>query len=139
MKLLCLLLIMTLSIITNGQSILGQWETYDDETKEKKAIIEIYKSENFYYGKIIENFSGEADAVCENCKGKNKNQPIIGLVVIENIKEDGDEFSGGTIMDPNNGKTYKCYLELENDDKLKGRGYLGFSVFGRTQYWIRKK
>ena len=139
MKYLCLFLIMSFSIVTNGQSIIGEWETYDDETKEKKAIIEIYKSDNLYFGKIVENFSGEADAVCDNCKGKNKNQPIIGLVVIEDIKEDGDEFSGGTIMDPNNGKTYKCYLELINNYKLKVRGYLGFSVFGRTQYWIRKK
>ena len=139
MKNLCLLFILTLNLATYGQSVIGHWETYDDKTNEKKAIIEIYESENRYYGKIVENISGEANAICENCNGKNKDQPIIGLVVIEDIKKDGDEFNGGTILDPNNGKTYKCYLELINNNKLKVRGYLGFSVFGRTQYWIRKE
>jgi len=55
------------------------------------------------------------------------------------VQKDGDEFNGGTILDPENGKTYKCYLELLSKNKLKVRGFLGFSVFGRTQYWIRKE
>jgi len=67
-----------------------------------------------------------------------KDKPIAGLVIIENLTEDGDEFNGGTIMDPENGKTYKCYIELLDDGKLKVRGYLGISLLGRTQYWRRK-
>ena len=129
---------MTLSFTLNGQTIIGQWETYDDKTKEKKAVIEIYQTDNLYFGKIVKSFSLEKNALCENCKGINKNKPIIGLVIIENIKKDGNEFNGGTVLDPDNGETYKCNLKLINN-KLEVRGYLGFSLFGRTQYWVRKE
>ncbi len=138
MKNLYLLLIF-FSHITFGQSIAGQWETYDDKTKEKKAVVEIYEVDDIYYAKIVKSYISEKDAVCENCKGKRKGTPIIGLVIIENIKKDGDEFKGGTILDPENGKTYKCKLKLGDDGKLKVRGYLGFSLIGRTQYWTRKE
>ena len=129
---------MTLSVTLNGQTIIGQWETYDDKTKEKTAVIEIYQTDNLYFGKIVKSFSLEKNALCENCKGINKNKPIIGLVIIENIKKDGNEFNGGTVLDPDNGETYKCNLKLINN-KLEVRGYLGFSLFGRTQYWVRKE
>ena len=129
---------MTLSFTLNGQTIIGQWETYDDKTKEKTAVIEIYQTDNLYFAKIVKSFKGEKNALCENCKGINKNKPIIGLVVIENIKKDGNEFNGGTVLDPDNGETYKCNLKLINN-KLEVRGYLGFSLFGRTQYWVRKE
>lgn len=139
MKYLSILFFLILSLTTTAQTITGQWETYDDKTNEKKAVIEIYQTKGLYFAKIVEKFVGEKNSVCDNCEGEKKGQPIIGLVVIEDIKKDGDEFSGGTILDPESGKTYKCYLELVEDNKLKVRGYLGFSVFGRTQYWMRKK
>ena len=133
---------MTLSLTMNGQTIIGQWKTFDDKTNEKKGIVEIYKTDNLYFAKIIETFIGEENSICEACKGTKKNQPILGLVVIENIKKDENEFNGGSILDPENGEIYKCSLELinnNNNNKLKVRGYLGFSIFGRTQYWIRKE
>lgn len=139
MKHLCTLFIMTLSFATHGQSIIGQWETYDDETMEKKAIIDIYKTNNLYFAKIIESYVSDRNAICDTCKGIRKGDPINGLVIIENIKKDGDEFNGGTIFDPENGKIYKCYLKLMNSNKLKVRGYIGFPLLGRTQYWIRKE
>ncbi|MBD0779976.1 DUF2147 domain-containing protein [Maribacter sp. ANRC-HE7] len=139
MKYLYLLLMLTFCSITHGQSIIGQWETYDDETQAKKALIEIYEKNNLFFAKIVKSYSSEKDAVCENCKGTKKGKPINGLVIIENIKKDGDEFNSGTILDPENGKIYKCYLELVDNYKLKVRGYLGLSLFGRTQYWIRKE
>lgn len=139
MKQLLFLFIISLSLNSNGQNIIGQWETFDDKNKEKKGTIEIYKKESLYFAKIIKSFSGEKNALCKTCKGNKKDSPIIGLVIIENLKKDGKEFNGGTILDPENGKVYKCYLKLINNKKLKVRGYLGFSVFGRTQYWIRKE
>lgn len=139
MKHLLLLVLTVLSFTSQGQTIVGQWETFDDKTKEKKAVIEIYQENNRYFAKIVESFTSEKDAVCETCKGKRKGKPIIGLNIIENLVKDGDEYNGGSIIDPENGKTYKCYLELVNQNKLKVRGYLGFAVFGRTQYWTRKK
>jgi len=134
-NLICLFLIMNLGF---GQTVTGEWETYDDATQEKKALIEIYESNGRYFAKIVKSYVSDANATCDNCKGNKKGKPIAGLVIIENLKEDGDEFNGGTILDPENGKTYKCYLELQEDGKLKVRGYLGFSLLGRTQYWRRK-
>lgn len=138
MKYLFTLYLIGLGLLSHGQSIIGEWETYDDETQEKKATIEIYESNSRFFAKIIESYTSEEDALCETCKGKSKGQPIIGLVIIENIKKDGGEYNSGTILDPENGKTYKCNLELVEANKLKVRGFLGFSLFGRTQYWIRK-
>jgi uncharacterized protein (DUF2147 family) len=139
MKFLSALILLLFCFQVTAQDIVGHWETYDDKTDEKKAIIEIYKERDTYFGKIIEKFTGPENATCEKCEGSKKNTPIIGLVIIENIKKEGDSFEGGTILDPESGDTYKCYLKLVNANKLKVRGYLGVSLFGRTQYWRRKK
>ena len=74
MKYLCFLFIITLSITTNGQNIIGQWETYDDNTKEKKAVIEVYLTNNLYFAKIVKSFIGEKNDICETCKGAKKNR-----------------------------------------------------------------
>ncbi|MFS4492215.1 DUF2147 domain-containing protein [Maribacter sp. 2308TA10-17] len=139
MKYLYIIFIATLSLTTNGQGILGQWETYDDETNQKKALIEIYQTNDKYFAKIVESYVKGTSGICEKCEGAKKDQPISGLVIIEDLQKDDDEFNGGTILDPENGKTYKCYLQLEETNKLKVRGYLGFSLLGRTQYWRRKE
>ena len=122
-----------------AQSIIGQWETYDDKTNEKKAIIEIYKNQDVYNAKIIQNFVRDENAVCEKCEGDKKNKPIIGLVIIENLEKNNEEYEDGTILDPESGDIYSCYLKLVEKNKLKVRGFIGFSLIGRTQYWLRKK
>ena len=138
-KHILLLLITAFSITADGQTIIGQWETFDDETNEKKGVIEIYIKDNVYFAKVVEAFIGPKDATCRYCKGAKKDKPIIGLVIIENIRENGNEFDGGSILDPESGVVYKCYLKLIDNNKLKVRGFVGFSIFGRTQYWLRKK
>jgi len=139
MKYIYLVFIASISITINAQTIVGQWETYDDETNEKKGLIEIYKTNDTYYAKIIETYVEGSPGICTRCEGAKKDQPIKGLVIIEGLKKDDDEFNGGTILDPENGKTYKCYLQLIEANKLKVRGYLGFALLGRTQYWRRKE
>ncbi len=139
MKNLFVLAILTLSVTVNGQSILGKWVTYDDETNERKGLILIYKKNQTFFAKIIKNYDGENDAICEECEGEKRNKPIIGLVIIENLKKNGNVYEGGTILDPETGDVYSCYLELISANKLKVRGYMGFSIFGRTQYWQRVK
>ncbi len=139
MKYLYLLITLLFSFIINGQSIIGHWETYDDVTQERKANIEIYKTDDVYFARIVESYVSDKNATCKNCEGERKNQPINGLIIIENIVKDGNEYNGGTILDPENGKFYKCYLELVEKNKLKVRGYIGVSLFGRTQYWLRKE
>ena len=124
--------------LLNAQSIIGEWETFDDLTGNKLSIVEIYNINDIYFGKITHLFEDPLDSVCDQCKNDNYNKPIVGLVIIKNLIKDDDEYNEGTILDPNNGKSYKCYLELIGDNKLKLRGYIGFSILGRTQYWQRK-
>lgn len=135
---LCLILFSVFS--TQAQSILGQWKTIDDETGKAKSVVEIYENNGVLYGKIIEIVDkSKQDAVCESCDGANKGKKIKGMIILEGFKKKGSTWEGGTILDPNSGKVYKCNLNLENSDKLKVRGYVGVSLFGRTQYWQRVK
>ncbi|CAD0008267.1 DUF2147 domain-containing protein [Flavobacterium salmonis] len=130
---------LTLSTI-QAQSVVGKWKTIDDETGEVKSIVEIYEKSGKIYGKVAEILrANHKKDVCTKCDGAEKNKPILGMVIINGLKKDGAEYNGGTILDPTNGKKYKCYIELESADKLKLRGYVGISIVGRTQYWTRVK
>jgi uncharacterized protein (DUF2147 family) len=118
-------------------SPVGRWKTVDDATKKPKSIVDIYEQGGKLYGKIIKLFrepGEEADPKCDKCKGAKKDQRVIGMVILEGLTKDGDEWKGGTITDPANGKTYRCKIALENG-KLKVRGFVGVSLLGRTQYW----
>lgn len=130
------------SIIFNaqGQTVLGKWKTIDDETGQAKSIVEIYEKSGKIYGKIIDIVNPEKrKSLCTKCSGENKNAPILGLTIIKGLVKDGDEYNGGKILDPNKGEEYKCLIVLEEKDKLKVRGFVGVSLFGRTQYWFRVK
>ena len=117
----------------------GIWITQDDETGKKKSEVFLYKNEEKLYGKIL-NLLLEEDKgkLCVNCKGENKNLPIQGMVIIKDLKIIHKSWEDGTILDPKSGKTYSCYITFEDENTLKVRGYIGFSLLGRTQKWIRK-
>jgi len=120
----------------SAQSVTGKWKTIDDETNKPKSIVEIYEKDGKMYGKIVELFRGadeDQDPICEKCKDHRKGQKIIGMNIVSDMKKDGDEYSGGEIMDPANGKTYTCKFWLEDAKTLKVRGYWGFIY--RTQTW----
>jgi uncharacterized protein (DUF2147 family) len=113
----------------------GKWKTIDDETKQAKSIVEIYKkSDGKYYGKVSQLLIKPADPNCTVCKDDRKGKPILGMEIIRGLKKEDDEFTGGTITDPKTGKTYKCTITREGD-KLNVRGYIGLSLIGRTQTW----
>ncbi|WP_024742240.1 DUF2147 domain-containing protein [Tenacibaculum maritimum] len=132
------LLLVTTAI--NAQSIFGKWENRDEDTNKVDSVIEVYEKDGKAFAIIIEITNEDRkNAVCEKCSGSNKNKPILGMNILTGLKKDGDEWSGGKILDPKNGKEYKCYIKLEGKDKLKIRGYIGFSAFGRTAFWYRKK
>lgn len=116
----------------------GKWKTIDDETGKAKSIVEITKKEDGkYYGKVVRLLIKPANENCTECKGTQKNKPILGMEVIREMKNEGSEFSGGTITDPKTGKTYKCIITRNGVDKLNVRGYIGVSLLGRTQTWVR--
>lgn len=135
------ILVLTLFSLTSySQDVFGKWKTVDDDTGEVKSIVEIYQQDGKTYGKVLEILNpANKDKKCIACEGADKNKPIEGLVIIKNLEKDGNEYNDGTIMDPENGKEYSCYIKLSSKDKLKVRGYLGFAALGRTQYWHRVK
>ncbi|WP_188466932.1 DUF2147 domain-containing protein [Bizionia arctica] len=135
-KILLLLLLMPLTM--NSQNILGKWKTIDDKTGKAKSTVDIYEKNGEIFGKIIEIYdSSKRDLLCDTCEGNEYNKPVLGLVIIKNLTQDGEYFENGTIFDPESGKTYKCRLSIDEDNpnKLMVRGYIAF--FYATQYWER--
>jgi uncharacterized protein (DUF2147 family) len=133
------LLIFLCSITGFSQQVVGNWKTIDDVTGKAKSIVSIYEDNGKIYGKVIKILTpGEENKVCSECEGDKKNKPIVGMVILTDLEKDDDEWNDGEILDPNNGKTYSCYISLEGNNKLKVRGFLGFSLLGRTQYLYRE-
>ncbi len=127
-------------VTSNAQSVTGKWYSVDSDTNEKISIIEVYQQNDKIYAKIIELVKEEDKGnLCDQCEGEKQNKPIEGMVILDGLKKDGDEWNGGKITDPENGSIYKCYIELVEKNKLKIRGYIGFSLLGRTEYWFREK
>lgn len=121
--------------------IIGKWKTIDDETGEPKSIVEIYMRNGKFYGRVDSLFrkpGEDPNPVCDKCPEDDPryNKPVLGMEIIKDMEKDGDEYTGGTILDPKKGKVYRCKLWIE-DGKLKVRGYLAF--FYRTQTWYRVK
>jgi uncharacterized protein (DUF2147 family) len=135
-----LFFLLSITTASFSQSVVGTWKTYDDETGKEKSIVEIYEENGKVFGKIIELLEKEnKDRKCTNCSGADKNKSILGMVVIRGLTKDGHEYSNGKILDPKNGKIYKCTIGLASKDKLTVRGYIGISFLGRTQNWLRIK
>lgn len=115
-------------------SVLGKWKTVD-ESGEEKSIIEIFERNDKVYGKIVRIFTQEdPDPICDQCPSDDPRfgKKIIGMEIIKDMVKDGEEYSQGTILDPQDGKIYRCRIWTEGAD-LKVRGYWG--PFYRTQTW----
>lgn len=142
MKTLSLFLIMIMAFPSWGADVVGRWKTIDDETGQPKSVVEIFREGDEIKGKIVELINPkEPNPKCDKCPGEQKDQPIVGLQIISKLKESeaGAEWSGGQILDPNNGKVYKCRLRLQDEGKkLEVRGFIGFSLIGRSQVWLRE-
>ncbi|MBU5616654.1 DUF2147 domain-containing protein [Psychrobacter sp. TAE2020] len=120
----------------------SQWQTIDDKTGEKKAIVQLNENAGQVTGKIIKVADKkEAKANCEKCTGSLKNKPIEGLQILTGMKADGEnQWSNGKLVDPETGKIYSGKMTLsDNGQSLKLRGYVGSPVFGRSQTWQRIK
>jgi len=119
----------------------GLWKTIDDETKQEKSHVRIAESGGVLTGRIEKVLDPtKQDAKCEKCEGAKKDQRVIGMTILEGVKRDAghDHWDGGTILDPNNGKTYKVRLMPKDGGKsLDVRGYIGAPMLGRTQTWVR--
>lgn len=123
---------------TQAQSIVGKWKTFDDQTGDAKSIVEISEKGGKYQGKVVEILNpAKKKSKCEKCPGEDKGKPIEGLTIIKNLTKKGEEYTGGTIIDPQSGKEYKCSIKNNGGDRLEVRGYVGISLIGRTQTWTK--
>lgn len=112
----------------------GKWKTIDDETKQAKSIVQIYKTNNGqYHGKIVQLLMKPENENCVKCKDDRKNKPLIGLEIIRGLSKKGDAFTGGTITNPKDGKSYKTELVREGDVLKVKAIVLGITV--KTQTW----
>lgn len=127
------------SLLAN-QDIKGVWFT-----AEKGAKIEIYECGSKICGKIVwlkepNDENGKPLMDVENPDEAKQQDSILGLNLLKGFeKSDDNVWTDGTVYDPNSGKTYKCKLTLEKPDKLEVRGFVGFSLLGKTEVWTRAK
>ncbi|GAB1416643.1 DUF2147 domain-containing protein [Paludibacter sp.] len=138
---LFLIFAFALNSLSFGQidKIVGKWKTIDDNDGSTKSIVHIFKATNGkYYGKI-EHLFKEPDKICTECTGTNKDKPVLGMLILNNMVEKDGTLTGGTILDPKNGKIYKCNISYDAETgKLNVRGSLDKGGWiGRTQTWIR--
>ena len=126
---------------TNNSPV-GTWLTIDDNTHKPTALIQIMQgNDGTLIGKALKGLrpTDSSERRCIECTDERKNQKIQGMTIMKNMKRDGDEWDGGKILDPDIGTEYRCKMHLEDGgQKLVVRGYIGFSLLGRSQVWIRK-
>ena len=119
----------------------GLWKTIDDETKAEKSLVRITEAGGVLTGKIEKLLDPtKQDSKCDKCTDARKDQLVLGMTIIDGAKKSADDpyWDGGSILDPNNGKTYKMRMTpADGGKKLEVRGYIGMPMLGRTQTWIR--
>lgn len=132
-----LMLFVSLSVLAqNGDDIIGKWYT-----TEKDAQVEIFKENGKYYGKIVwledpeENGKPKTDK--NNSDKSKRDQPILGMKLLNDFKYKGNSWEDGTIYDPQNGKTYSCTIKKKDSKTIEVRGYVGISLIGRTVEWTK--
>jgi len=118
----------------------GKWKTIDDTTHEVKSIVEITEKGGLLEGRVLQVLKSDhgPHPVCAACDGERRNKPIEGMTIMWGLKRNDGDWSGGQILDPAKGKVYKVTLKLEDGgSKLDVHGYIGFSLLGRSQQWVR--
>ena len=131
--------LLPMSLYAQSNKMLGKWYTIDEDGN-RKSIVVITKNPNgIFEGTIEKLLTGDPDRKCVNCTGAEKNKTLKGMKIIRSLREDGLKLTGGTILDPANGKVYNCTVSLDKKSgDLKVRGSLDKSgIIGRNQVWKR--
>jgi len=118
----------------------GRWQTVSDVTAKNNGVVEIVESGGELRGRLVAGADPRwfETELCDKCPGDRHGQPMKGLLILSGLHRNGNEWDGGEILDPQNGKVYRAKLKLDGSGKrLFVRGYLGFSLLGRTQTWTR--
>jgi len=123
-------------------SPVGLWKNIDDITGKPTALIRISEQRGELNGKIEKLYLAPGENPnprCGNCQGDRKDQPVLGMVFMSGLKKNGTEYAGGEILDPDSGKVYRSKLTMaEGGKQLTVRGYIGVSMLGRSQVWVRQ-
>ncbi|HZR02608.1 MAG TPA: DUF2147 domain-containing protein [Burkholderiales bacterium] len=122
----------------------GLWRTTDDKTGVVRSLVRIAEVNGQYEGKVEKIINrlpdDDPEHLCRACEGVRKDKPVIGMTILWGLKKDGDQYTGGEILDPKNGKIYRCKMKLvDGGKKLEVRGFIGISLLGRTQTWDREQ
>lgn len=130
-----------ISFQITAQGVQGKWKTYDVFNKNvAESIVEIYMIDEALYVKIVEILPDEhKDDLCTKCKGQQKNEPILGMVILKGAQFKDGIWQGAKILNAKNGNKYGCHISLVAEDLLKIRGFVGYPIFGKTLYWTRVK
>ena len=136
-----LLLLAAATEAQSPSSAVGRWKTIDDATGKAKSVVEIYQAKDGRLaGKVVEilDLKDGPNPACDECKGANQGKPIKGMLILWGLRPDGaGKWSGGRVLDPENGKDYKAKLELlEGGRKLGMSGCIAFLC--RQQVWVRE-
>ena len=119
----------------------GLWKTYSDRTGQADGLVRVVEVDGEFEGTVQAVFSppaSSANPLCEECIGELRNAPIVGMTILRRLRWDGEEYSGGEILDPDDGKVYRCRMRLVDDGRiLEVRGFVGIPLLGRTQTWLR--
>jgi uncharacterized protein (DUF2147 family) len=118
----------------------GYWQTYDDKTGKPNGVVQLYLNGGKLFGRIAKlRPQTKPEDKCTKCSGSLKDKPFLNLLILWDLKPDGSEndWSGGTVLDPDTGDTYQCTIKTLGTSKLEIRGFVGISLFGRTQTWER--
>ena len=128
------------SACAQAPSPAGLWTTYSDRTGKPDGLVRISETDGVFTGIVVEVLSAtDPNPVCELCEGELKGKPVVGLTILRGLRREGEGYGGGTILDPDDGRTYRCKALLRDGGaRLEVRGYVGAPVFGRTQVWVRR-
>ena len=122
-------------------SAVGLWEQVDENSGKAESWFRITERNGVYEGTIVKFFPRPGDDpnwICDKCQGAERGVPVLGMTLIKGMRRNGDSYEDGTIMDPRDGQVYRALMRLSPDgQKLEVRGYLGISLFGRSQTWNR--
>ncbi|MDC7805774.1 DUF2147 domain-containing protein [Luteimonas sp BLCC-B24] len=131
--------LMLASLSASAQSPVGRWKTIDDNTGQVKSIVEITQAANgTLSGRVAQVLQSDRgpNPTCDKCSGERRNRPITGMTILWDLRPDGSEWSGGTILDPANGKTYRSKAKMLDASRLGVSGCVAFIC--REQVWQRE-
>jgi uncharacterized protein (DUF2147 family) len=142
-RIVMLLVIALPSVYAAEFSPVGLWKTIDDNTGKPRGLVRLTQDNGAYQAKIEKIFPKPGEDQhprCDKCDGTRHGQPILGMTILWGLTRQGDEYQGGEILDPETGRVYRVKMKIEDEGKkLLVRGFIGFSLLGRTQVWLREE